>query len=178
MGRRPQGSTRTLNRQIRHLFTPVLTVFPRKDATSVDNEQSPVNGTTPGKQDEAERPVELISTQPPDPPSEKSLGKRKRVEIDEEAARDSINGNNQHELPEARYTETNYTKANMPVALEKCASRDRAPNLSRRLYLIPLTLTYPQTGISATASSLATTTAYRWTTMVRASDRTSPARTG
>ena len=177
MGRRPQGSIRTLNRQIRHLFTPVLTVFPHKDATSVDNEQSSVKETTPGRQDEAERPVELISTQPPDPPSEKSLGKRKRVEIDEEAARDSINGNNQHELPEARYTETNYTKANMPVALQKCTSWDRAPQS------LPSSLSYsadpyPQTGISATASSLATTTAYRWTTMVRASDRTSPARTG
>ena len=178
MGRRPQGSTRTLNRQIRHLFTPVLTVFPRKDATSVDNEQSPVTETAPGKQDEAKRPVELISTQPPDPPSEKSLGKRKRVEIDEEAARDSINDETQHELAAGRYTETNYTRANMPAALQKCALWDRVPISSVFFFRAALTLTRSQTGISATASSLATTMAYRWTTMVRASIRTSPARTG
>ena len=125
MGRRPQGSTRTLNRQIRHLFTPVLTVFPRKEATSVNNEQSNIDVTTPCGQGVAEESFELISTQPPDAPSEKSLGKRKRVEIDEEPVPDGANEESERELAGARHTETRYTKANMPAALQKCALRDR-----------------------------------------------------
>ena len=104
MGRRAQANARTLNWAIRQVFKPVISDVPSTRANDVQENEIPID-------------VDLIPTQPPDQPSEKSLGKRKLVELEV----DSDDAGSQGAA--LQHVNTRYSKSTLPPALKKCKAK-------------------------------------------------------
>jgi hypothetical protein len=117
-GRRVQANARTLSYAVRQLFKPALReIQPDKSSNggnnAIDGDEISSHNNTPEDQ--------LIPTQPEQFPStsqsEKSLGKRKRIEViaDIEEDEDGEDG-----VSVKKSSQTKFTHKNIPPALKKC----------------------------------------------------------
>lgn len=117
-GRRVQANARTLSYAVRQYFRPVLReIQPTGSTSSTGSGHATTTLVEPIQASTSSPPPtpydQLIPTQPEDvqslPVSEKSLGKRKRVE-NEDAVKLHTNGG----------VQTRFTQADIPPALKKC----------------------------------------------------------
>lgn len=131
-GRRVQANARTLSYAVRQYFRPALReIQPGVGISNGDNSSKAIGSpeASTSRAAYAEESVvtptpddQLIPTQPEYPgqnirQSEKSLGKRKRVENGEEAD-DALNTTR----PSSSTAQTRFTQSNIPAALKKCMS--------------------------------------------------------
>lgn len=182
-GRRVQANARTLSYAVRQYFRPALREI--QPAAAAENGNSLlqeseastsrtalVNGPPSPTPDD-----QLIPTQPDYPgpsqqPSEKSLGKRKRIENDKGEDEEQENSRTTKSTTDVQ---TRFTQSNIPPALKKCVCTFP---LVRVHFLRGVhgtdswkfSCSVLQTGINATVSFHDMMKAYRWIMTVCTSD--------